>query len=365
MKKIFLVVFLSSFLMCSVNAFTSDLNIIKTDYYVCDGDIKYQVYDINQNDYRYYFLNRNDSYNFDFRDYEQIDFSNTEYSERVRAFTAYENMFMSIPDYEELYNPFVTLMIFRYLSGNDNMYLCDKNLNRISYSSRYEDTYQKIKDIIDGPNFTNPIKILPNHDYILSDNNLPFYNFEGPSELNAFIPSSNQVLINAEKGTYEISFRYGVIGTLGDLYTDNVNYLLKKGIQAEETFYFTIEVDDPTLYIYNHTEENIDLSNICFNLTKENFFQNFCTNEEGIASVSVPVGIYNLEILSDINNDYSGNQIAINNIEETININWGENVVPNDDNSIGFIPSDTLELSGIIITLFAMLGIGFAIKKTQ
>lgn len=365
MKKIFFAVFLSSFLMCSVNAFTSDLNITKTDYYVCDGNVKYPIYNIMQNDNHYYFLNRNENYNFDFRDYQITDLNNTEYNERVRAFTFYESMFMPNHNYEELYHPFVSLMIFRYLSNNDNLYLCDKDLNRISYYSKYEDDYQKIKDIIDGPNLINPIRILPNQDYLLTENNLPFYNYEGPEELHAFIPNSNTILFNAEKGTYEISFRYGINGTLGDLYTDSTNYLLKNGVPFEETFYYTVEVDDPTLYIYNHTDEDVNLSNICFNLTKENFLQTFCTNEDGVASIKVPIGIYNLEILSDINNDYSGNQIAINNIEEKLDINWGEHVTPNNDNNIGFIPSDTLEVSGITIVLLTMLGIGFGIKKTQ
>ena len=365
MKKLFLVVLLSSFLMCNANAFTNDLVITKSNYYVCDNSIKYPIYLLKQQTKSYYYLNMSQQYNFDFRDYEEINFNDINVTERVRAFTSFRSLFTLQHDFSDIYESFAQLMIFRYLNNNDELYLCDQDLNRISYGIKYEENYQAIKRIVNGPDYDNPIRMIPNEDNLLIEPNLSRYNFESLNNLNVYRISEDTLVINDNKGLYNIAFRFNPNGSLGELYSDNTNYLLKEGRPANEDFYFTIEIDDPDLFIYNHSTESIDLSSLCFQLKRNNDTYNFCSNSDGIANIRVPKGVYNLVILSDINNDYSNNPIAMNEVKKIIDINWGSDVVPNNDNNIGFIPSDTLELSGIIIALITMLGLGYAIKKTH
>ena len=365
MKKIIIAVLLSSLFIFNVNAFTNDLSIYKSEIYICDNGVKYPVFEIADTEKNYYFLTMDMGHNFDFRDYEEYSFDMAPYSERARDFTYYKDWFIDLPYYYQYYNPFVSLMIYRYLTGNNDLYLCDNNLNGINLDERYEENYQKILHMIEGLSFADYIRILPNQDYDFIDSNMSYYVVDNLDYVNGTRPDDNIVRINVDKGIYYLVFHSNYDEDLGSLYTDHYDYILEEGTPVYYEKMVTIEVTDPTLKIHNNSSENIDFTSLCFKLIgKDNAVYHFCSNEEGEAIVSAPVGIYHLEILSDINNNYSGNKIALKDISQDIYISWGENETPINDNGVGFIPSDTLELSGLIILFITSIGIGYAIKKT-
>ncbi len=364
MKKIFIAVLLSSIFIFNVNALTNDLNIIKSETYICDNGVKYPIFEIRDTEKDYYFLTMDMGHNFDFRDYEEYSFDMAPYSERVRGFTYYKNWFMDLPYYYAYYKPFVSLMIYRYLTGNNDLFLCDNNLNEIILDEKYEENYQKILHMIEGLSFEDYIKILPNQDYDFVDSNMSYYLVEGLDSVNGIRPNDNIVRINADKGLYTLVFHSNYEEDLGSLYSDHYDYILEEGTPVSYEKVVTVEIADPILKIHNSSDENIDFTSLCFNIVGKDGVHHFCSNEEGEAIVSAPVGIYHLEILSDINNNYSGNQVALKSISQDIYIRWGENETPVDDNSVGFIPSDTLELSGLLVLIISTIGIGYAIKKT-
>lgn len=365
MKKILFVVFLCSFLVFNVEALSDDLTINKYHYYVCDNDnILYPLYNIIKEDKHYYFLDQNLNYNFDFRNYEEINFASSPYHDKVRDFTSFRYLFNDLNGFNDYYEPFVSLMIYRFLSGNDNLFLCSETKDIINLDTIYDDNYHLIKDLINGPIFGTNIRMVPNKDQDLIDPHLTYYEITGLDNFNAQMIDDETIRINEDKGTYELHFIRSDYNAEGLLYTDNSHYLLQEGGYSYSDFLVTITIDDPLLIINNYSEEITDFTSLCFTLKNETSEYNFCADEDGIARIQVPTGVYEL-VLPDIglNNNYVKNNIALWDVERVVNIEWGEDIIANLDDTIEFIPSNTLELAGIITVIIVSIGCIILVKK--
>lgn len=357
MKK-FLIVLISLSFVCSVNAFQNDLT-VTFDGYLCSNEEIYPVYNIHDFDTNYYFLKPSNLYNFDIRDYSEIPFDDTTFDESIKMYTSYNYLFNNL-----MYsNLFINKMLWEHTIG-DEFYICDKNKNALEYDSLFDSNYTYINELIEGLPFPNVINVVYGQTLTLKNKHITDYGIGGLNQFNFYRSAYDTYVLEAEKGNYELFFELNSNSSNGKIYYDNNNYLLESGGFMDRKQIIQINVDDPTLIINNQSNENINYENICFSISNNKNSFDICSDENGIAKIKIPMGIYHLTINSDIKNDYNDDYITLKEFEQEITINWGEDVIKKEQQEIiEIIPSNTFELKGIIILSFILIGAIIVCKK--
>lgn len=270
MKKIIFVVLISSmFYINSVYALNFSSSSGGVLGYICDINNVYPVKYLNLHDQESYFLNITDTPNTNLTNYDYM--LNNDYPLDINDYALAYLEFKNNYNYAfNKYHLLTQLIIWDYLYPDLNLYYCDNNLNPItSYNEAYNNVKNKIKKVIEGPDFfdkENEQIIGENYDYDFEYMNS--YYVEDGNGLEIDINNNILSVKGINEGSYNIIFRKIQPKNLyfNHLITDGENILFTTKTLNNQKYVMKVNIVKEIKNDNNILEDNLnDVQNIVDN----------------------------------------------------------------------------------------------------